>query len=64
MLHNSLFYSRRKSAEEFHNLYTIIVLKIYEMVCNSCMIYHTYKNVFIIIRSKKLPETISSIDKS
>ena len=63
MLHNSLLYCRKNSAE-FHNLYRIIVLKIYEMVCNSYMIQHKNKNVFIIICSKKLPETISLIDKS
>lgn len=64
MLHNSLFYSRKNSEVKFHNLYRIIALKIYEMVCNSYMIYHKNKKVFNIIRSKKLPETISSIDKS
>lgn len=64
MLHNSLFYCSKNSAEEFHNLYRIIVLKIYEMVCNSYMIQLKNENVFIIIRSKKLPETISLIDKS
>lgn len=63
MIQNSLFYCRKNSAE-FHNLHRIIVLKIYEMVCSSYMIQHKNKNVFIIIRSKKLPETISLIDKS
>lgn len=64
MLHNSLVYFRKNSVEGFHNLYRIIVLKMYEMVCNSYMIEHKNKNVSIIIRSKKLPETISLIDKS
>ena len=64
MLHNSLVYCPKNSAEEFHNLYRIIVPKIYQMVCNSYMIEHKNKNVSIIIRSKKLPETISLIDKS